>query len=488
MLSTFATLIIAAASINASDAQSLLESARAMQAERWAHVDNYTITLSVEVSGGLQTSVYYEKMEMEGQATFRMVSPTEYNRELTEQAGFPPGKEFMAEAAPGLDMMGEAMAKGGGDQPAMDLRGMTSQMSAFARAAGSMVEDDGRADAADAVSYFAEYTRRARLKGKESVRARSGDPAEMTDAYLLVADELADIKLDQAEGDSKFTLSRVRLWLDAEHLVPLRLLMEGEVESEGKMSPISIEKLDLDYKQVGPLYESHYQVYRLSGLMSNLSEKDRKDLEKAKAEFAKAKAELESMPKEQRVMVENMMRGQMEKFEAMMEGDAISTTTKVMSIAINEGPPTAGGPGTLTVDGPARADYPGAFTMAADDPNAELVIAARLPQGAEAIIGLKGAAPFPQSGQIEISGASGYVRIEGGADVAIQEGSGTITVTERTQTRIVGTFTALLTGDNSTESDGSTVTFSASGSFDTGAPVGPLKEIRGSPIPVDLFR
>jgi hypothetical protein len=31
------------------------------------------------------------------------------------------------------------------------------------------------------------------------------------------------------------------------------------------------------------------------------------------------------------------------------------------------------------------------------------------------------------------------------------------------------------------------VQFSASGTFDTGAPVGPLKEIRGSPIPVDLL-
>ena len=49
--------------------------------------------------------------------------------------------------------------------------------------------------------------------------------------------------------------------------MPLRLLMEGEVEANGKKTPLSIEKQDLDYKQVGPLYESHYQTYRLSGLV-----------------------------------------------------------------------------------------------------------------------------------------------------------------------------------------------------------------------------
>jgi hypothetical protein len=480
------SLILFASPLGAADTASVLEAARAKQAARWKSVENYTVVVRVNDSGGLQTPVFYEKMKVGDQVAFRMVSPAEYYRKTSERAGFPPSKEFMAGMAPALDMAAGAAAAGDADSPGMDFRGMTSQMSMFLRAGANAKEDDGKADAAKAVGDFAEFAQRARLAGTEQVMATSGSPGAMREAYRLVADNLTDIKLDQPKGSAKFRLKTATLWLDKEHLVPLRLLMEGEAENKGKKTPIGIEKLDLDYKQVGPLYESHHQVYRLSGLMSGLSEKDRKEMEKAKVDFEKAKAQLETMPPQQREMVEKMMKGQMEKFEAMTSGDAITSTTDVMSIAVNEGPPTPYGPGTLTVGGPAAATYPAALTIAGDNPGAELAIAARIPGQAEAIIGLKCAAPFPKSGQVEISGASGHARIEGsaGAKVSIEGGSGTITVTKRTETRIVGTFTALLTAPGEGNKK---IHFSASGDFDTGAPVGPMKELRGSPIPANLF-
>jgi hypothetical protein len=140
------------------------------------------------------------------------------------------------------------------------------------------------------------------------------------------------------------------------------------------------------------------------------------------------------------------------------------------------------------VGGPAAADYPGALTCAGDDGRSELAVAARLPGRAEATIGLVGADPFPQSGEVSIRGASGKVELEGGVRVVIEGGSGTITVTERTATRIAGTFTALLTGTPSTGIGTDRVQFSASGSFDSGAPVGPYQAPRGSPFPADLFQ
>ena len=472
----------------AADAASILEAGRAKQAERWSTVKNYTITLSVEDSGGLQTPVYYEKMEVGGQVTFRMVSPAEYYAETSEKAGFPPGKEVMEQMAPGLEMLGDAVAGGDGDMPPMDLRAMTSQMSLFARGAASAEVSDGRAEAADAVADLAEFARRARLTGTVSVAATSGESPEMREAHLLVADGLSDIELEQPKGDAKYTLQRTSLWLDTEHLVPLRLLMDGEVEFKGKKTPITIEKLDLDYRQVGPLYESHQQIYRLSGLMASLSEKDRKDMEKAKQEMEKAKAQMESLPPQQKAMVEKMMKGQMEKFEAMAAGDAITSVTNVVSIAVNEGPPTHYGPGELTVGGPAAATFPNTLTIAGEDPTAELAMAAQIPGQAEAVIGLLGHDKFPDAGgQIEITGATGHVHLESGVKVSVEKGSGTITVTGRTGTRIFGTFTALLTGDVNNESGPTSVQFSASGTFDTGAPVGPMQGLRGSPIPADLF-
>ena len=143
------------------------------------------------------------------------------------------------------------------------------------------------------------------------------------------------------------------------------------------------------------------------------------------------------------------------------------------------------GPGDLTVGGPAAATFPHALTIAGDLPNADLGVTAVLSNGAKATIGLKGIAPFPQSGQVDIYDANGNVDAGNEISVTVEGGSGVITVTHRTPTRIMGTFTALLKGIPSTSDD--TVHFSAEGSFDTGAPASDVKALRGSPIPADLF-
>lgn len=485
--------VISALLLNTPDAGSLLESAHARQAERWATVDNYTITISVRDAGGLETSTYYEKMEVDGKPTFRMVPPTEYYRATSEQAGFPPpGAEFWDQYASGLDMVGDVVAGGGGDMPAMDFRGMTGQMSTFARAIADYEREDhadGSADAADAMRDMSAFAERAKVVGTEPVAVTDNPSGPTRDAYLVVADGLSDIELDQPEGDAKFTMETVSLWIDTEELVPLRLLMEGQVENQGKKSPLTIEKLDLDYRQFGPLYESYQQVYTLGGLMAGMSEKDQKDLQKAVKEMEKAKKQMEEMPEEQRAMVMKMMGSKMEELEKMAAGGNITSITDVVSVAVNEGPPTPYGPGQLTVGGPAAAEYPGALTFAGDDGGAELAIAARVPGSAEAMIALFGAGVFPQSGTMDITGASGHVKLEGGAELTITGGSGVITVTGRTETRIMGTFTAMLTGE---DADSNSIQFSAEGSFDTGAPVGPLPDgsyqgLRGSPIPGDLL-
>jgi hypothetical protein len=223
--------------------------------------------------------------------------------------------------------------------------------------------------------------------------------------------------------------------------------------------------------------------------MPALSEKEQKELEDAQKELEKAKKQLAAMPEQQRDMVMKMMGSQMEKLEQMTAGGGdITSITDVVSIAVNEGPPTPYGLGTLTVGGPVAADYPGALTYAGEyDGGCELAIAARVPGMAEAIFGLIGVAPFPQSGSVDITGASGSVSLEGGVEVVLEDASGTITVTERTATRIAGTYTARLTGVPSTATSGETISFSAEGNFDSGVPVGPYQAPRGSPFPATLF-
>lgn len=478
----------------APDARTVIETMRARQEERWADVENYTVTMALEDAMGMQTPVYYEKITIEGQTTFRRVPPPEYTKAVLTEAGFPPLEAEDLEAmADGYDMLGDALSTGGGDMPPMDMQGMTGGMADALRFGASADIGDGRAEAKDSLQDMAEFARRSRLVGTEAVPASALSDATRN-AYLLVAEDLSDIELEQPEGDATFTLEKASIWIDTEEYVPLRLLMEGNVEADGQTRDLTIEKLDLDYRQVGPLYESFHQVYRLGGITAALSEKEQKELAKAKEEMEKAKQQMAGMPEAQREMVMKMMGSQMEKLEAMTAGGEITSTTDVVSIAVNEGPPTPYGPGELTVGGPAAAAYPGALTLAAEggcgSPSlvAELAVEARLPSGAKASITLAGAGAYPEeAGQVEIAGAEGSVGLEGGPTLSIDGGSGTITVTERTATRIMGTFTALLSGTEDTDSGPRSVQFSASGTFDCGAPVGPDRSLRGSPIPANLF-
>lgn len=465
------------------DAQSILSTMREKQAQRWANVDNYTIVKSVDITGGLQVPQYFEKIAVDGQPTFRLVPAPVYEREMLAKAGFPPPSADAYEAmADAYDMLGPALEAGGGDQPPMPgVSQMTSQMAEFLRGAakGTRNLDDGTADAEDAVADMAEFARRARLAGTEPAPAHPDGATRA--AYKLVVDGL-EMK-QEAEGGT-FALHTATLWLDTEYYVPLRLVMEGEVESEGRTAPLTIEKLDLDYRAHGPLYVPHREVFRLSGIMQAMSEKERREMEEAKKQLAEAEEQIKAMPPEQREMVERMMGDKLEQLKKMVEGDSFETTMSVVSVAVNEGPPTPYGLGELFV---GSVHFPGALTMASEAAGeggqltANLDVAARLADGTETTFNLVGGAVFPdEGGSVAVTDASGSVEYPDGEVVVIDSGTGSITVELRTETRIAGTFEAQLT---SAGPDGAPVTVNVNGKFDSGAPAGPYRAPRGSPVP-----
>ena len=476
------------------DARSVLEEMRARQAARWGPVSNYTVTLAVEAAGGMQAPMHYEKITMGGEPAFRLVPQTEYERRIMTQAGFPPpGADVAKGLATGYDLLGDAFARGGEGAPPMDVRPMTDQMAMFLRAGAAYRENDGRADARDAKADMAEFVSRARLLGVEPTEGGR-------EAFHIVADDLFDIPLAQPKGGGEYRLEKVSLWIDTVHYVPIRLLMDGQVTRKNTITPISIERLDLEYRRVGPLYESHRQVMRLTGLMAGASSKDRKDMEKARKDIAKAKAQLDAMPEgPQKDMIVKMMKPQIEKFERMAAAGAFEAVTRVVRIAVNEGPPTAYGTGTLAV---GATTFPGALSFAADQvhgggsPVATLTIAARQEGVAEATIVVYGGQSFFTAyggdgppvavagpgtvGSIAIRGASGRVQYADDRGlVTIEGGAGTITVARRTGSRVVGTFDASLT---TAEGD----VLQASGRFDTGAPTSADVAPRGSPFPAYL--
>lgn len=292
-VSAFCLLSLAAPATARQDARSIMETALARQAERWATVDNYTVAQSVM---NTNTTAYYEKTEVDGRPTFRMVqmgSGTPFESAMEDQP------EGMSEVFGGMF---------GFLRP-----GMVSEEDR----SGELGPDD--------------FIQRAHLVGTETEAGRQ--------AFHLRVDDLSDLDLKQPD-DMKFTLHTMDLWIDADEYVPLRLRMDGEIENHGQVSPMWIERLDQDYRQVGPMYEPYRQVLRMSGLMAAMDEDQRRQMERAKAEMANMEDRIANLPPAQQEMVRRQMTQMAAMIERMTGGDQVfEMTINVTDIAINEGRP-----------------------------------------------------------------------------------------------------------------------------------------------------
>jgi len=456
------------------DAEFILDEVRNMQIMNWEGIQNYTVTLSMRDAMGMQAPTYYERMEVDGKPTFRVVPIAEYNRKMQIAAGFPKPEEVAAEMVQGLGMLSGLKSQG------INMSALTGQIAGFFSAGAQAFQgDDGRAEAADEIADMEVFAQRARMVGTEQVVAtteeKSGSQIKH-EAYHIMADDLTDVQLDQPGDGGKFTINRIDLWIDTQQMVPLMLKIAGEMERDGEVTPLIITKLDLDYKRVGSLYESHTKVHRLSGIYKAMSKKEQKEMEKAKAEFQQAKKQLASLPPDQKAMVEKMIGDKMDQVMKMLEEDNIESIMDVVSIAINEGPPTTYGMGTANSE--AVLTYAG-HTDGDGGIRAELVIRGTL-NSMELSVGVVGNGPFPDAtGNVNIIDGSGYV-VRSGNKVTIYGASGTIIVLNQTDTHIAGTY------DASLKYEGGVITIN--GEFDSGAPVGTgpdgrTQGPRGSPLP-----
>ncbi len=325
-------------------AQSVLRTACEMQKARFSTVTNYSMAVSMT---GIETPEYQERMSEGPCATFRVVPMTEWterggmsDEELKAMTkGMAQGYRMLAGAARS-GQMGTAPGPLGAMMNA-HMAGMLDSAAMFMEFTSAAVDSisDGRAEAREGLQGAALFAARARLVGREQVHGR--------DAYLLRAEGLADLPIEQADSAPPFFLDVANVWFDATEHVQLRLKMEGRMVADGRTTPVTIELDELDYRPVGPLYISHRQVMRMTGLMDGLAmdprrqkemEKNRKDMEKAKVELEKLKRQLEQMPAAQRRMVQ----GHVDRMEAQMKafsGGAIEVELTRRVLGVNEGPP-----------------------------------------------------------------------------------------------------------------------------------------------------
>lgn len=336
---TVATL--AAMTGQAQDPQFVLQTMHERQQQRWSTVQNYTV---VQRFTGTAVPIFYERMEVEGEWTFRVVPQVEWERARTglsrEQT------EAIAEGmATGLDMIGDGYTREVGGAGGATIKSMTGELALFLREVRKYDENETRRDAAQAVSMARAFASRARLTGQESVDGRP--------AHVVRAEGLSDIRLEQPSGGPEFRLERVTLWIDTAESVPLRLVMETRVA--GAASPVIIELQERGYQQFGPLYEPTRRILRLQGMQEAMATdpKQKRELEKARAaaeksrdELARMEQQLASMPPAQRRMIEGQLTKARQQMETLLNQGVFEVELELGVIGINQGPPLDWKPGS----------------------------------------------------------------------------------------------------------------------------------------------
>lgn len=341
----------------ASDAQSILKRVHERKIERWQGVSDYTIDQSTM---GNRVVLHYERIEISGSGggvgtpAFRMVPLDEVSERHARQQGAPAftASQYTAMAnayrevgsttseamdaemvkaglPPGLlRNLGRASKRDIG--VALDPAGMMDGMADFLDfAAAAKRESENRDPTAEARTDMrdaADFASMARLVGRE--------PSNGRNAYLLRADNVNRV---QVVDGQQFTIQTVSVWIDVDEYVPLRMKVDGSVRSGGKTTPMTIEKLDLDYRPVGTLFEPHRQVMRIAGMMDAGQEAE---LRQAQQKMQEMERQVAQMPAAQREMIMRSMGPQMEMMKKMASGGGgIEVETRIHRIHVNAGLP-----------------------------------------------------------------------------------------------------------------------------------------------------
>ncbi|MGI9261127.1 MAG: peptidoglycan-binding domain-containing protein [Woeseiaceae bacterium] len=332
-------------------AESILETAKEKQLERWEGVDVYAVDQSVM---GTSTKTYFQRTEVvadngNAETLFLPVSNLNSGQCLGPQTMTPEALELYAQGAEmtGAGAAGEIedgledaglprgllAASGSSPNATFDPRVMMGGGAAFARAAADSQRqqaasgDRDAADARDAANHMAQFMENARLIGTESINGRS--------AYHLQSDITGQVQ--EVDG-REYRMERVSMWLDAEEYVPLQMKVDGTLTSGTEVKPMAIENSMSDYRQVpnSRMYEAYKRNMKISGMLDAAQQAEMQEAAGQLAEFEK---EMANMPANQRIMMENMMGDKLKMMRDMAAGGGYQSEIVINSIVVNPAVP-----------------------------------------------------------------------------------------------------------------------------------------------------
>jgi hypothetical protein len=195
---------------------------------------------------------------------------------------------------------------------------------AEAQAANAREREAAVAGASESMSHMAEVASRMRLVGTATVEGRSARHLQTRGLQRRLT----------SEGDAQMVIDDVDLWIDSQECVPLKMTMAGTMTAQGQTRPMTIERIDADYRSVpgSRMYEPFRQVMRMKGVMTPEQERE---MAKAQAQLADMEKRLAQLPPGQRDMIMKQMGPQMATMKSMATGGGIEVAIEVHSILVN---------------------------------------------------------------------------------------------------------------------------------------------------------
>jgi hypothetical protein len=177
----------------------------------------------------------------------------------------------------------------------------------------------------------------------EHARYNGRDQVNGTEVHVITVSNLDEIDFgaQATEEDDDFRPQTGTFFVDTDDMVVQRLVIEGELTSEGKTHAVASTSDFTDYREVDGMLHPFLITTRVKGWDEAAGMDDAKRAE-IREQMAEMKRQMEQMPEAQRKMMEQMVAKQIEAMEQMMasEGGEMTVEIRVKELRVNSGPPS----------------------------------------------------------------------------------------------------------------------------------------------------
>jgi hypothetical protein len=169
---------------------------------------------------------------------------------------------------------------------------------------------------------------------KENARYEGKETVEGTETHVLFVREMKQLG-EQRDDDE--TVKNARFYVDANEWIIRQMQFDVETKDDsGQIVVVKPVMRLLDYRNISGMKVPFRTVIDMGDMDQQITPEERAEARRSMAEL---KQQMESMPEQQRKMMEGMLRPQIERLEKMLEGDTIQFVIEVEDVKVNTGLP-----------------------------------------------------------------------------------------------------------------------------------------------------